>query len=301
MPRYDFLLDTYDTEEGILMKVSPAHFAVVAISLLCTALAQAVPRGLACRMVHLWYRADPSVAFYNEVSAEKSAPGTYFAVCGWSRGYFGMQELSDGRKVVIFSVWDPAAGDDPAAVPLKKQVKMLYKDPQVRAGRFGNEGTGGQSFFDYDWKPQTTYRFFVTARAEGPDRTAYSGHFYLPEKRAWKHLVTFSTLTPKGELLQGHYSFVEDFRRNQVSVTQARRATFGNGWIESATGAWVALGKAKFNADPGSSRNIDAGPAGSGFFLATGGDTVNATARLLETMTRPSGGAKRPADLPEAR
>jgi len=251
-------------------------------------------------MVHLWYRVEPGRAFYNEVTVEDSAHGTYFAACGWSRGYLGIQELADGKKVVIFSVWDPAAGDDPAAVPLKMQVKMLYKDPKVRAGRFGNEGTGGQSFFDYDWKLQTTYRFFVTAKAEGPDRTAYRGYFYLPEEKEWKHLATFSTLTPKGELLRGHYSFVEDFLRNRGSVTQARKATFGNGWVESAAGAWVSLRKAHFNADPTPAlKNIDAGPAGSGYFLATGGTTVNATTRLLETITRGTNG-KRQADLPEA-
>lgn len=274
--------------------------AVVTLAVLGAALVDARERGLACRMVHLWYRVEPGLSFYNEVTVEKSASGTYFAACGWSRGYFGIQELTDGRKVVIFSVWDPAAGDDPAKVPEKKQVKMLYKDPAVRVGRFGNEGTGGQSFFDYDWKLRTTYRFFVTARADGPDRTAYSGHFYLPEQKEWKHLVTFSTLTPKGELLRGHYSFVEDFLRNEVSVTQARKATFGNGWVESPAGAWVSLKTAHFNADPEPARkNIDAGPVGSGFFLATGGSTVNATTRLLETMTRATGGGKRPADLPE--
>ncbi len=264
------------------------------------AFADGIEERLACRMVHLWYRVEPSRAFYNEVTVEKSAKGSYFAVCGWSRGYFGIQELTDGKKVIIFSVWDPAAGDDSAAVPLEKRVKMLYQDPRVRVGRFGNEGTGGQSFFDYDWKPQTTYRFFVAAKAAGPDRTAYSGYFYLPEQKAWKHLVTFSTLTPKGELLRGHYSFVEDFLRTKQSVTEARKADFGNGWVESASGAWVPLRTAQFNADSNSARNnIDAGAAGSGFFLATGGRTVNATNGLLQTISRGTCNCKRPADLPE--
>ncbi len=57
----------------------------------------------------------------------------------------------------------------------------------------GNEGTGGQSFFDYDWKVGQTYRFFVTARTEG-ERTEFAGYFHVPEQKAWKHLVTFSTI-----------------------------------------------------------------------------------------------------------
>ncbi|HVJ69767.1 MAG TPA: DUF5077 domain-containing protein, partial [Caulifigura sp.] len=48
--------------------------------------------GVACRSVHLGFSAMEPVAFYNEVTVQSSAPGTYFMVCGWSRGYFGIQE-----------------------------------------------------------------------------------------------------------------------------------------------------------------------------------------------------------------
>lgn len=238
------------------------------------------------------------MAFYNEVTVEKSATGTYFAACGWSRGYFGIQEMPDGRKHVIFSVWDPDAGDDASAVPPTKRVRLLHKDTDVRVGRFGNEGTGGQSFFDYDWELHTTYRFFVNATRDGADRTAYHGYFYMPEENEWKHLATFSTLTPKGELLRDYYSFVEDFQRNNASTKQVRKATFGNGWVKPASGRWVPLEKAEFTADENPRRNIDSGPAGRGFFLATGGTTANATTDLLDTMTR-AGRGRWPNDLPE--
>ena len=49
-------------------------------------------KGIACRSVHLGYPAAEGVSFYNEVTVEKSADGTYFMVCGWSKGYFGIQE-----------------------------------------------------------------------------------------------------------------------------------------------------------------------------------------------------------------
>ncbi|HEY2910491.1 MAG TPA: DUF3472 domain-containing protein, partial [Gemmataceae bacterium] len=253
-------------------------------------------KGIACRSVHLGYPAAEGVAFYNEVAVEKSADGTYFMVCGWSKGYFGMQELASGKKLLLFSVWDPAAGQDAKKVPEGKRVKLLHKGDGVRVGRFGNEGTGGQSFFDFNWKIGETYRFLVTAAADGPDRTAYAGYFYLPEKKAWKHLVTFSTLT-KGERLRGCYSFIEDFRRNKVSATKERRATFGNGWIKTAKGEWLPLEKARFTADSNPVLNIDAGAKDQRFFLATGGEVTNATTRLRETMTRTKGPAS-PTDLP---
>jgi hypothetical protein len=219
---------------------------------------------------------------------------------GWGKGYFGIQELAGGKKLVLFSVWDATAGDDPKKVDASRRVKTLYKGEGVRVRRFGGEGTGGQSFFDYDWKVGATYRFLVTARPDGDGRAAYSGYFYLPEKKRWKHLVTFSTVTG-GELLRGYYSFVEDFRRNRVSATRQRRASFGNGWVKPAKGDWVPLEKARFTADANPVLNIDAGAAGGRFFLATGGDTENRTTKLREMISRgrQKKTARPPAGLPK--
>ena len=138
----------------------------------------------------------------------------------------------------------------------------------------------------------------ATAKADGADRTAYSGYFYVPEKKEWKHLVTFSTLT-KGERLKGYYSFVEDFRRNKVSTTKVRRAEFRNGWVKTTKGEWVPLDKARFTADSNPVLNIDAGATATGYFLATGGDTENKTTKLREQITRAKGEPKPPADLPK--
>lgn len=274
--------------------------AAALATLLAAALADEKLQGIACRSVHLGYPAPEGVAFYTEMTVEKSSDGTYFMAAGWGKGYFGIQELADGKKLVLFSVWDPAAGDDPAKVDASKRVRVLHQGEGVRLKRFGGEGTGGQSFFDYDWKVGTTYRFLVTAKADGARRTAYGGYFYLPEKKRWKHLVTFSTIT-NGALLRGYYSFVEDFRRNKVSATKPRRAAFGNGWVKPARGAWVALDRARFTADANPVRNIDAGATDGRFFLATGGATENKTTRLRETIRR--GGrpttAKPPEDLPK--
>lgn len=252
--------------------------------------------GIACRSVHLSYPAPAGVAFYNEVTPRKSAEGTYFMACGWNHGYFGMQELQGGKKLILFSVWDPGKGDDPDAVKPDERVMLLHKDPQVRVGRFGGEGTGGQSFFDYDWKVDTTYRFLVTASLDG-DRTAYAGYFYVPENKEWKHLVTFVTRTEDYEL-QGDYSFIEDFRRDRVSATKARVADFGNGWVKPPEGRWVALRKARFTADSNPATNIDATAGRETFTLATGGETRNTGTHLDETLVLPEDHRTPPDDLP---
>lgn len=240
-------------------------------------------KGIACRSVHLGYSAPESVAFCLDIKVDDSADGSYFMVCGWDSGYFGLQELADGKKVVLFSVWDPHDQDDPNTVPEEKRVRTLHKDEKVRVGRFGGEGTGGQSFFDYDWKKGETYRLMVRAKTAG-DRSEYSGYFFVPEKQEWKHLVTFSTPNG-GKLLRGLYSFVEDFRRNRVSTTKTRKAHYFNGWVQVESGAWQPITTARFTADANPVLNIDAGIDNNRFFLATGGKITNQSVKLGESMT----------------
>lgn len=241
--------------------------------------------GVACRSVHLGYPAPEGTAFYNEVTVEKSAPGTYFCAIGWNKGYFGIQEQGGGKKVVIFSVWD-SGQNDPKKVDEEKRVKLLHKDEKVRIGRFGGEGTGGQSFLDFDWKDGATYSFLVTSKVNG-DRTEYSGYFRPTTEKEWKHLVTFSTITG-GKNLGGYYSFVEDFKRDKVSATKARVAQFGNAWVKPVKGDWQAAPKARFTGDSNPATNINAGVKDGRFFLATGGDTKNTDTKLKDAMDLPA-------------
>ena len=257
-------------------------------------------KDIACRSVHLRYKAPAATAFYNEITVEKSAPGTYFAVCGWDAGYYGIQELGNGKKVLIFSVWD-SGQDDPKAVAEEKRVKLLHRDEKVRIGRFGGEGTGGQSFFDYDWKVGDTYRFMVTARPDG-ERTEYAGYFYVPAEKAWKHLITFSTITG-GKNLGGYYSFVEDFKRDRLSAKKARAARFGNAWVKTAgAGEWRFATEARFTGDNNPATNVDASVVEGRFRLATGGETENVGTKLggllaLDADVR----GTQPRDLPAVR
>lgn len=286
------------TLSGVFSTSHLCHAVLIAqLAFATTATADEKLKGIACRSVHLGYPAPVGIAFYNEVTIEKSAEGTYFMVCGWDKGYFGLQELNQGKKVVLFSVWDPGDQNDPGSVAEDNRVKLLHRDEQVRVGRFGNEGTGGQSFFDFDWKAGETYRCLVRAKS-ADKRTEYSGFFYIPDKKEWKHLVTFSTPTG-GTLMRGYYSFVEDFRRNKISTTFLRRARFGNGWVLPADGDWQPLHKAKFTADANPVLNIDAGPVDDRFFLSTGGDIENKGTPLWKTMERAEMPVpKLPSDLP---
>jgi len=242
----------------------------------------------AARSVHLRYDAPAATEFYNEVTVTQCHPGTYFCVCGFNHGYFGIQELFEpGKKVVIFSVWDPGRQNNPDQVDLDRRVKVLHHGDGVRVSRFGNEGTGGKSMFPYTWKVGQRYRFLVRAKVDG-DRTTYAAYFYLNESGKWTHLVSFQTITG-GDPLKGYYSFVEDFRRNGVSATKRRTARYGNGWVRTVEGHWVALTEATFTADRTPTLNVDAGLEGNDFFLTTGGDIENQLPLRSEIHKLPAG------------
>ena len=235
----------------------------------------------AARSVHLHWLGAEADAFYNEVRILETTTNTYFCVCGFNHGYFGLQDFGGAKpRVAIFSVWDPGGQNDPSQVSAEQRVKMIFKDPAVRVRRFDGEGTGGQSFLDFDWKTNTTYRLLVRAKLESP-YTDYEGYIYDEAGRSWRHLVTFRTLA-HGDAVKGCYSFVEDFRRDGASSHERRLAEFGHGWFHTKDGRWVEAARARFTGDSTPLKNIDAGPATTPgwFFLGTGGSVTNQTTIL---------------------
>ena len=242
------------------------------------------PAPRAARSVHLGYSAPAggASAFYIEMSISQSVPGSYFMAAGFGGGYFGAQELADGKKVILFSVWDPTSGDDPRAVPPDQRVEILHKHDAVNVKRFGGEGTGGQSFYPCDWQLDQPLKFLVRAAAHEGNKTAFAAYFHDPVKKEWVHLVTFRTASSAAGrnstpgALRGLHSFVEDFRRNRTSATQTRRARFASVWAQDTKGEWHALRRARFTASGAeweARDTIDAGVEGEGFYLQTGGQT----------------------------
>lgn len=280
-------------------------FALTTLALGFSATTHAIePAELAkrqCRSVHLSYKdiQHDAAAAYMEVEVKKSSPGTYFCALGFNKGYFGMQELANGKKVMIFSVWEPDHGQDPRKVPDENRAKLIEKGEGVRTGRFGGEGTGGQSFYDYDWQIGENIKFFVRAEPVGDKMTKYKGWFYDNKRNTWQLMTEFQTLTKGGRLGRGLYSFVEDFRRNYQSAKVARVADYKNGWWMDAQGKWSPLLKFKFTADPTPSNNIDAGKVEDGFFLATGGETEMKTTELWKDTSRENGKGSVPESAKE--
>ncbi len=272
------------------------HSLILLLSLAATFSHSAEPTA-ACS-IHFGWPAPASKWFYHEATVQKSTRGSYFMVCGWNTGYFGIQERGDGSKVAIFSVWDPAKGDNPNNVPLEQRVEVLHEGKGVEVSRFGGEGTGGKSMTSFDWQIGEKVRCIVQAKVEG-EKTAYAGWLYQPQTSEWKHLVTFR-VTTGGKPLSGLYSFVEDFRRDTKSVKEERRCEFGNGWVKTTHGKLQAITEGRFTCSRAKNEAqdlINAGQTASGLFLATGGEE-KLVAEVGSTLKLPSVSTQPPQDLP---
>ena len=250
--------------------------------------------------VHLTYpvpKGDEVALFYNEATAKTSPITTYYEVCGWHRGYFGMQVNSATERRIIFSVWDAGSeAKDRSKVADENKVKLLAKGEGVFADSFGNEGTGGHSHLVYDWKTGDTYRFLVTAKIDG-DGTIYSGYFYFPEKQAWGLIASFRA-PHDGAYLRGLYSFDEDF--GGAYGQRRRLAEFGNQWIRTAGGDWRELTEARFTHTGKIATDrfdFSAGNVGDRFYLASGGYIEYPPIKYGDMRKRPASG-KKPTDIP---
>jgi hypothetical protein len=261
--------------------------------LLLATLQDAAPK--AARSVHLGWSGPEGTDFHMAMTVEESAPGSYFMACGWNTGYLGIQELSKGDKIVLFSVWDPTKGDDPKLVTADRRVEVLQQHPDSKIGRFGGEGTGAQCKYPYAWKLGEICRFLLRAAVEG-DKTSYAAYFFGNDTRVWIPLATFRALT-KGAGLRSYYSFIEDFRRDGRSVGERRRARYQDGWIRSSSGEWAPITKGRFTADATPLDTIDAGILDGAFTLSTGGN-VKSTNVLRSTITLPEAARTPPGDLP---
>ena len=209
----------------------------------------------------LWGRRGPSVHlnyiaptdenaewFYNEVTVPKGEDvlGSYFMADGFGEGYFGMQVNSPTERHILFSVWSPFKTDNPKEIPDSQKIQLLKKGDGVHAGEFGNEGSGGQSYMNYNWKAGTTYKFLLHGKPDGTDHTIYTAYFYTPEDATW-HLIASFRRPATDTWLKHLYSFLENFSPNQGD--KERSVLFGNQWICTDAGKWIELNKIRFTAD----------------------------------------------------
>ena len=165
---------------------------------------------------------------------------------GFGQGYFGIQVNAPNERRVLFSVWSPYKTDNPNEIPEDQRIKLLKKGEGVYTGKFGNEGSGGQSYWKFMWKPETTYRFLLKGKPAGDNKTDFTAWFFAPELNEWKLIASFRR--PKTDTyLTRLYSFLENFYTEQGNIT--RKGYFTNQWAYTTNKQWLELTKIKFTAD----------------------------------------------------
>lgn len=218
--------------------------------------------------------------FYNEIEIPdgQDVIGSYFMANGFQGGYFGIQVNSPSERRILFSIWSPYKTDDPSSIPEEFRIKLLKKGEDVNTGKFGNEGSGGQSYKIYNWKSRTRYKFLIGAKPTGGGSTDYTAYFFDPEIGKWDLIASFRR--PKTDkYLTGLYSFLENFIPNTGFIS--RKGGFYNQWACDADGTWHEISEAKFSADQtarkGSRFDYSGGVDNGGFYLKNCGFTNDRT------------------------
>ncbi len=219
--------------------------------------------------------------FYNEIIVPKGNDviGSYFMAIGFGEGYFGIQVNSASERRVLFSVWSPFKTDNPKEIPEEEKIQLLRKGKDVYSGEFGNEGSGGQSFLRYDWKPDVSYKFLLKGNPENDGHTTYTAWFFAPEENNWKLIASFCR--PKTNTwLKRFHSFLENFDPEQGD--KIRKVFFNNQWVYTNNKEWIEITKATFTADNtarvGFRKDYAGGLMNNSFYLQNCGFFKNNTA-----------------------
>lgn len=231
-------------------------------------------RGPSCHLNYVIPTTNNVSYYYNEVTvpAGEDKIGSYFMANGFSAGYFGMQVNSATERRILFSVWSPFETDDPNNIPPDHKIILNRAGSGVTIGEFGNEGSGGQSYYKYNWSAGQTYKFLLKGEPDGTGKTDFTAWFLSPDTTTWKLIASWKR-PQTSTYLKSFYSFVENF--NPENGYQGRKAEFKNQWVRTSDGNWAAISGAKFSVDNtyNAKQRIDAvgGTSGNAFFLQNGG------------------------------
>lgn len=249
--------------------------------------------------VHLRYEVprDKNIRYaYTEITVPpgKDPIGSYYMANGFAEGYFGIQVNSSEERRVLFSVWSPFRTDNPKDIPEDQRIVTLAQGPGVHIGKFGNEGSGGQSYLVYPWKAGTTYRFLTQVRPNGDGSTNYTSWFGDRDTNQWRLIASFQR--PKTDThLKGFHSFLESFSPSFGHIE--RGARYGNIWVRDVDGQWHECDRARFSVDAtgGGRHRLDfAGGTESDVFFLRNCGFIEQVGRPGETFTRQSSAAAKP-------
>lgn len=268
------------------------------------------------------FLSSPSVHLYSWGSTDPNAPkgdaydwcfmeimlpqesdiiGTYAMALGVLNGYMGIQTngyTDDGspRHDVLFSMWDDGSTDEDPNLPEYLRAGAVDWDPLTTTNRFGNEGTGVQTYRKGPyWTPGKYVQFITNCR---PETTSYttevngkptvhtqhnmlvSAWFNALDGKGWQYMATVRKRN-SSTYFDSWYSFLENYN---ASTGQANRiAYYRNGYMRArSNGKWynrntVGFGHTDGGDNTGARTDYGQGatdnPADRTFFMQTGGYT----------------------------
>lgn len=268
------------------------------------------------------YLSSPSVHLYSWGSTDPNAPkgdaydwcfmeimlpkesditGTFAMALGVLDGYMGIQMngyTADGspRHDILFSMWDDGSTDEDPNLPEYLRAGAVDWDPLTTTNRFGNEGTGVQTYRKGPyWTPGKYVQFITNCR---PETTSYttevngkptvhtqhnmlvSAWFNALDGKGWQYMATVRKRNST-TYFDSWYSFLENYN---PSTGQANRiAYYRNGYMRArSNGKWynrnsVGFGHTDGGDNTGARTDYGQGatdnPADRTFFMQTGGYT----------------------------
>jgi len=213
--------------------------------------------------------------FYSEllIPKDQDVVGSFFMANGFGEGYFGIQVNSLIERRILFSVWSPYKTNNPSDVPEEFKIKLLKKGEGVKTGKFGDEGSGGQSYKIHNWEAGIKYGFLIGAKPTDNGSTDYIAYFYDPKISNWILIAQFRRPKTTTYLKRLH-SFLENFIPNQGVYD--RKGLYQNQWVYNYSG-WHEINKAIFTADntarKGNRLDYSGGIENDGFYLKNCGFT----------------------------
>ncbi|PAA76713.1 hypothetical protein BOX15_Mlig003283g3, partial [Macrostomum lignano] len=223
------------------------------------------------------------------VTVQDCSDGSYFCALCWQGlgGYCGLQQLCDGKRVAIFSVWN---GSGSAG-----EVEKVASGPDVIVSRFAGEGDGLKSMLDVNWTEGRPATFRVEFNRHRGGESCWTCGCYLECNGVRHFLAEYRRLCP-GPPVTEFSSFVEDFARWQSAAgyLRPRKAVFSQQLVTSGSATVRRVTRAEFTkvekgldafAKDRAGGGVCEGGAEAGFYLATGGcagfGTANGTALVM--------------------
>lgn len=221
-------------------------------------------------------------------------------VCGFHRGYYGIQVNSETERRILFSTWDNSEEQKLRRfVPDCDRVRCTAKHSDADGSDFENEGTGWHLYRKFDWTKNKKYRFVVTAKNHPENgSTTMTAKFFENSTKKWEIFGQMQIPNYKEKYLTGLYSFVENFIPENGNLK--RRACFGPCWVHSLEDGWQRVKDVTFTCG-GTEKRLDydakISDAGDGIWLQSGGFEGEAPKYRTKFELIPKNECEMPEDL----